>query len=450
MNFGPDAGAHVDAYLEYRNLVGETDGGRMLSEAEFERLKMKAAKAKQNELHVYFRNSDGLDCRAVGPQSQCFCGHKYRDHDWFDTEGKQVHCRVPGCKCGLFEHVPVMGQQDIKCNVCKHSFLEHNCNTRKCQSSCRLQCKTFIAAYRCACGQNYENHNTVFETKKERLVAGLPVANTGSSLAPSGGITSMLDLVDGVDKEELHSHLSLPPSMRHKLSLQDAGNLAITPGHQSSKVLKNGEGESEGVSLEFLTKRTHRGGGWGSCHSESDFRSQPTNVSTSCQTALPSNPLRSMGVNSRSTPGGASMSFMGAVGRSTLSNKATTPPEQIYRNANVTSGLERGLRGNPNASSSGSLRTPSASGFSSTFANRPKAVGTLPASKRHPSLSGNALSTPNESSISEQTYNYPNLSPYERVTPIPKSEEVNERPQSNCGMKSLRAKAQSYRLGGPR
>lgn len=247
--------------------MGETDGGKMLSEQEFERLKIKALKAKQNELHVYFRNSDGIDCRVVGPQSQCFCSHKYRDHNWFDTETKIVHCRVPGCRCNLFEHIPVMGRQDIKCNICKHSYLEHNVNSRKCQSSCRAKCNLFVAAYRCACNQSFENHCTVFETKKERLSKGLPVSNGNSSVVPTGGLSSMLDLVDGVDREELHSHLNLPQNMQKRLA--DAADASF---HVANKNALDAASNATNISstLVDLASKRHSGGGMGS--DSSNFR----------------------------------------------------------------------------------------------------------------------------------------------------------------------------------
>ena len=34
-----DQARHVQAYVEYRNLVGSDDGGRMMSEAEYEEYK---------------------------------------------------------------------------------------------------------------------------------------------------------------------------------------------------------------------------------------------------------------------------------------------------------------------------------------------------------------------------------------------------------------------------
>ena len=57
------------------SVVGDDDRGKMLSEQEFEEYKQNVREARQNRLYVVWRNSDGMDCRTIGPASQCFCGH---------------------------------------------------------------------------------------------------------------------------------------------------------------------------------------------------------------------------------------------------------------------------------------------------------------------------------------------------------------------------------------
>ncbi|CEM30336.1 unnamed protein product [Vitrella brassicaformis CCMP3155] len=209
-----DADKHLNAYFEYLNLVGDTDGGALLSEEEYGKLQAKAAKAKENELHVYWRNtSTGMDCKIIGPSSKCFCGHRYRDHAWFETETKKVSCRMQGCRCLMFSYIPIHGSQDLKCR-CKHSYEVHDARTKKCtQPSC--SCSGFISRFTCGCGSSYENHETVFETRRERQARGLPVstpAGTGpAALAPTGALNSYLSLADGVDREAL-----IAPPMNQK------------------------------------------------------------------------------------------------------------------------------------------------------------------------------------------------------------------------------------------
>ena len=77
MNGG--VGKHIDAYLEYvkyaffinffNSIVGNADGGKMMNEAEFEEFKNNIREARKNRLYVTFRNSDGQDCRIIGPSS---------------------------------------------------------------------------------------------------------------------------------------------------------------------------------------------------------------------------------------------------------------------------------------------------------------------------------------------------------------------------------------------
>jgi len=50
------AAKHVQAYIEYEQIVGGNDGGKMMSEAEFEAYKNKVRAARQNRLYVTWRN----------------------------------------------------------------------------------------------------------------------------------------------------------------------------------------------------------------------------------------------------------------------------------------------------------------------------------------------------------------------------------------------------------
>ncbi|KEP65341.1 UNVERIFIED_CONTAM: hypothetical protein HHA_286430 [Hammondia hammondi] len=217
---------HVEAYLEYRNIVGDTDNGVLLSRQEYDAVRERAAAASKNPLRVIWRNTvSGLDCRNVGPASSCLCGHRLRDHDWMATETKAVKCRMQGCKCPLFEFIPVNGSQDIKCR-CKHSCTEHDVLSRKCMR-CTFRRKTpafstkqkaiktktpsstlctgFLPSYTCSCGSAYAAHETVFETasegreRGERDVGGATSAN-GGSFAFMGGISDFTSLLDGMDR----------------------------------------------------------------------------------------------------------------------------------------------------------------------------------------------------------------------------------------------------------
>ena len=103
------AAKHIDAYQEYHNIVGNADGGVMMSEKEFEEFKQNIKEARKNRLYVTWRNIDGVDCKNIGPASRCFCGHRFKEH-FFDNIGtREIYCRATGqkCKCKMFEYIPV-------------------------------------------------------------------------------------------------------------------------------------------------------------------------------------------------------------------------------------------------------------------------------------------------------------------------------------------------------
>ena len=42
--------------------------------------KTKVREARKNRLYVHWRNADGVDCKTIGPASQCFCGCRFKNH----------------------------------------------------------------------------------------------------------------------------------------------------------------------------------------------------------------------------------------------------------------------------------------------------------------------------------------------------------------------------------
>lgn len=209
MVFGSGSGGasgadHVDSYWEYRRLVGESDGGNLLGEAEYAELRKLAAAAARNRLYVTWRNGDGLDCYTVGPDTRCFCGHSYKAHAWYNTESKKVHCRCKGCACEGFEYVAGHGAWWIKC-TCKHEHRAH-ANGRGACSVPYCGCRTFFSSFGCACGQSWAEHTMAIETRRERSAANRPTHNLcgggGVGEAAAGGITRMSSLVPGIDRIE--------------------------------------------------------------------------------------------------------------------------------------------------------------------------------------------------------------------------------------------------------
>ena len=108
LHIGGDAARHVQAYIEYEQIVGMDDGGQPMSEAQFEEYKVKVRAKRANRLYVNWRNMEtGADCKSIGPAAQCFCGHRYKEHNFDNVSNKNVHCKDKICKCKLFSYIPV-------------------------------------------------------------------------------------------------------------------------------------------------------------------------------------------------------------------------------------------------------------------------------------------------------------------------------------------------------
>uniref|UniRef100_A0A8C2VDN9 Protein FAM221A n=2 Tax=Chinchilla lanigera TaxID=34839 RepID=A0A8C2VDN9_CHILA len=61
-----------------------------------------------------------MDCKLVGPETLCFCTHRYKQHKTdFETIPQQrpiaLPCRVSGCPCRAYHYVPLNGTQPIRC-----------------------------------------------------------------------------------------------------------------------------------------------------------------------------------------------------------------------------------------------------------------------------------------------------------------------------------------------
>lgn len=147
----------------------------------------------KNRLFVSWTAPNGMDCKMIGPETMCFCNHRwnYKMFKWlwmlnFDTRDKckskqlkcfvnlrykqhktdyeiipetrpiPVPCRVSGCKCKSYHYVPKNGTQPVRCQ-CKHFADEHSeVVPYKCSKGCA--CKKFISSYTCGCGQPTYTH----------------------------------------------------------------------------------------------------------------------------------------------------------------------------------------------------------------------------------------------------------------------------------------------------
>lgn len=202
LKLGGNAGASVDEYLEYRRIVGNDDGGKLFTPEEYEAYKKKIIPQRlKNRLFTSWTNSQGMDCKQIGPETPCFCQHRYKQHKTDferipDERPILLPCQVKGCRCISFHYVPLMGSASIRC-TCKHPADEHSpvkpfqCQKKICQS-----CSGFKSSYTCGCGLSYGDHSMVVETKEEREGRGHPVGMDNPYQA-MGGLTGFSSLAEG-------------------------------------------------------------------------------------------------------------------------------------------------------------------------------------------------------------------------------------------------------------
>lgn len=192
----------VDEYLEYRRIVGDDDGGELMTPEQFEEYKKKVLPMRmKNRLFVSYSAPTGMDCKMVGPETPCFCTHRYKQHKTdFEEIPKErpikLPCRVKGCKCVCYHFVPLNGSQPIRC-TCKHLSDEHSeeepfrCKKRGC-----IKCTGFTSSFTCGCGASYKQHKMIVETADEREARGHPIGQA-TPYAAMGGLTGFSSLADG-------------------------------------------------------------------------------------------------------------------------------------------------------------------------------------------------------------------------------------------------------------
>uniref|UniRef100_A0A8C5IN30 Protein FAM221A n=1 Tax=Junco hyemalis TaxID=40217 RepID=A0A8C5IN30_JUNHY len=105
-----------------------------------------------------------------------------------------VPCRVKGCPCPSYHFVPLNGTQPVRCR-CKHLAEQHSAAPGFPCNSCS-KCSGFHSSFTCACGQPAYAHETVVETKEERLAQGKPVGQD-VPYAAMGGLTGFSSLAEG-------------------------------------------------------------------------------------------------------------------------------------------------------------------------------------------------------------------------------------------------------------
>ncbi|XP_029370700.1 protein FAM221A [Echeneis naucrates] len=190
----------VDEYWEYRRIVGDDDGGTPFTPEQYEEYKKRVLPQRlKNRLYVSFGVPDGIDCKLIGPETECFCAHRYKQHKTdFEVIPPErplsLPCQVRGCHCSAYEYVPRNGPNPVRCR-CKHLPQDHSKATGHLCMKCN-SCTGFQSTYICGCGQPCSAHQTLIETKPEREARFQPVGRD-VPYAAMGGLTGFSSLLDG-------------------------------------------------------------------------------------------------------------------------------------------------------------------------------------------------------------------------------------------------------------
>ena len=108
--------ADIQAYLDYINIVGTDDNGKLMSEKEFENYKKNLKNKKREHFYVYWINSGGFECKTIGPESMCFCNHRYKYHDYNNVNNiKKIKCK--NAPANVMNMCLVMGQMMLNVYV---------------------------------------------------------------------------------------------------------------------------------------------------------------------------------------------------------------------------------------------------------------------------------------------------------------------------------------------
>ena len=192
---------HIDAYAEYRRIVGDDDNGTLFTAEEYERYKKRVFPLRlNNRLYVSWQNSKRMDCKLIGPEVKCLCQCRYKNHVTDVEDPDKVGARKLKCKkcsCKGFVYVWSQGPRQIKC-ACKHDASMHDPAKKKCYGP-RCSCTKFHSSFRCPCGETHDQHKITVETKVERQAAGKPVGQDVPYIA-MGGITGFSSLLHGMSR----------------------------------------------------------------------------------------------------------------------------------------------------------------------------------------------------------------------------------------------------------
>lgn len=143
-----------------------------------------AKEAEASGLYITWRSEKATeDCFRVGSESRCFCGHLFKAHSKEMTKKGVMKTNCSTCDCKNFKFMPrrpeevgmywLPRRKGFNVNTwrpsckCKHLHDEHKPNHPMKCTKCGCYC--FESDFACLnCELKWEEHETIFETEKER------------------------------------------------------------------------------------------------------------------------------------------------------------------------------------------------------------------------------------------------------------------------------------------
>jgi len=234
------SGMLMDALEKY----GPAPGARVMLDGE----RAAAEQATNSGIYVSWRSMPtSHDCTRVGDASLCFCGHPYSLHNSLTWKRNRVPCTVSGCACRHFAFMPgrpeevgewwLVRRKDFdvskwrgKCK-CSHTHVQHHPGPSQGRRCNTCGCSAFHSAFLCVvCDKHWEEHETIWETRMERIQQSRPV---DEDYQPFAEVPQIRQLVFDRKQEVLKAR----PGERKKTGTSKTGTAtrAALPSSAASK-----------------------------------------------------------------------------------------------------------------------------------------------------------------------------------------------------------------------
>ena len=129
-----------------------------------------------------YNNDRNNICYRLGRNNMCVCGHGFSRH-YLLICNEEFKSNCKKCECKGFKYIPIFPEETSEYNKaylidfeydewkarckCGHNWTKHNfINDEKCEE---CNCEGFKSNFCCGvCGNSWENHMTLFQTKEQR------------------------------------------------------------------------------------------------------------------------------------------------------------------------------------------------------------------------------------------------------------------------------------------